>query len=1057
VTNGVLAAGFDPLARPDDIYTLRLVVTDSSNLSSEDRTFIRVKNVEVTAPRGTDSYRTGTTIDIRGAVSGGPQFDHYVIEYGAGYSPTEWRTAGITLVNGGSLPVINGPLGRWNTSGLAPGIYVVRVVVTNDWGSSVTTIEAIYLDPRLKPGWPVRVPFDVVSESARLRTLASTYTFAASSNSGVAAGGVHGSRTVSTSSPEFVELAKVYYSAGLLAPVVSDLDHSGTAEIIVAQGGVPPKLRVYGSGGKLRWSRALGTSGVAGGNMGMPAVADIDNDGREEIVAGVPDFDASTLRLFAFHSDGTSVTGFPVALTMDFQPSLVIADVDGDGYKDIVIQGNSGIPRNMTIVGHSGNVLSQWMLPVQHSGAAIVSTPAVGNFDDDPELEIVVAEPSEFAGHDSSSNTWNSTGVIHVFNLDGSEVSGWPRYTQGITFSSPVVADIDGDGHEDVIVGHMYYGGVRDYTLGGVDIYDRHGISLPGWPALRGVEFWSTPAVGDLDGDGVPEIAVSDLEKHTWILLANGSVALNARHLDMVWANYHSTAIADVDGDGTPDVLATAGSGYAGGGVYAWTASGVPIPGFPLYTDVDAQAGPTIADVDGDGKVEVIASSNQDFDFTTGLEKLRGSLYVWDLASPFRASASPWPHFHHDATHAGRFEGRCLAVNLSPSERAVNSLPATRDYTLTLKNIDARCESRAWPLSASAPEGWPASLSNPNPSVSPGATVSVKVTVTAPSGTQQGTYPVRVTVSGDETHAAIEQSVNLVVDLTAPTVVIKYPAAGATYLQGRIVRAAYSCADAETSVVSCVGTLPVGSPLPTATIGPKSFTVTAIDRAGNGRTKTVNYTVVAGSASYSLSTTSIAFGNQALNLVRGRTVTLRNTANSALPITSIAIAGTSASQFAQTNNCGSSVPQGASCTITVTFKPTSTGAKTANLRVTAGNAAETKTVALSGTGVSSTFSISPTAIDFGNVARNSTSAATGVTITNTGTVVLPVASITIAGANPGMFAKTSHCPAQVSVGASCTVSVVFKPSVTGLLSATLKITPGGGAAPKSVALSGTGI
>src|SRR6185503_6562055 len=134
-------------------------------------------------------------------------------------------------------------------------------------------------------------------------------------------------------------------------------------------------------------------------------------------------------------------------------------------------------------------------------------------------------------------------------------------------------------------------------------------------------------------------------------------------------------------------------------------------------------------------------SSNQDFDFTTGLEKLRGSLYVWDLAAPYRASASPWPHFHHDATHAGRFEGRCLAVNLSPSERAVNSLPATRDYTLTLKNIDARCESLAWPLSTSVPEGWSASLSNPNPTVPPGATVSVKVTVTAPSGTQQGTYP----------------------------------------------------------------------------------------------------------------------------------------------------------------------------------------------------------------------------------------------------------------------------------------------------------------------------
>jgi hypothetical protein len=45
----------------------------------------------------------------------------------------------------------------------------------------------------------------------------------------------------------------------------------------------------------------------------------------------------------------------------------------------------------------------------------------------------------------------------------------------------------------------------------------------------------------------------------------------------------------------------------------------------------------------------------------------------------------------------------------------------------------------------------------------------------------------------------------------------------------------------------------------------------------------------------------------------------------------------------------------------------------------------------------------------------------------------------------------------VAIGGSCTVSVVFKPTSTGAKSATLQVTPGGGAAPKSVALSGTGI
>ena len=110
----------------------------------------------------------------------------------------------------------------------------------------------------------------------------------------------------------------------------------------------------------------------------------------------------------------------------------------------------------MTIVGHLGNVMSQWTLPVQRSGASIVSTPAVGNFDEDPQLEIVVAEPSEFAGYDRD---WNNTGVIHVFNLDGTQVPGWPSIRRAYTFSSPVVADIDGDGKEDLIVGHIWTAG----------------------------------------------------------------------------------------------------------------------------------------------------------------------------------------------------------------------------------------------------------------------------------------------------------------------------------------------------------------------------------------------------------------------------------------------------------------------------------------------------------------------------------------------------------------------------------------------------------------------
>lgn len=229
--------------------------------------------------------------------------------------------------------------------------------------------------------------------------------------------------------------------------------------------------------------------------------------------------------------------------------------------------------------------------------------------------------------------------------------------------------------------------------------------------------------------------------------------------------------------------------------------------------------------------------------------------------------------------------------------------------------------------------------------------------------------------------------------------------------------------------------------------------------AGNGAgTKTASLSGTGVVAAYSLSISSLAFANQALNLASSaKTITLRNTGVAALPITSIVLGGTNPLQFAQTNSCGASVAAGASCAINMTFKPTRTGSMLATLSVTAGGGAGTKSATLSGTGMRSTFSVFPTALSFGNVARNATSTAKTVRITNTGGVLLPITSINLAGTNPGQFTRTNNCPARVAIGGSCTVSVVFKPTSTGAKSAILQVTPGGGAVPKSATLSGRGI
>jgi arylsulfatase A-like enzyme len=208
---------------------------------------------------------------------------------------------------------------------------------------------------------------------------------------------------------------------------------------------------------------------------------------------------------------------------------------------------------------------------------------------------------------------------------------------------------------------------------------------------------------------------------------------------------------------------------------------------------------------------------------------------------------------------------------------------------------------------------------------------------------------------------------------------------------------------------------------------------------------------------YSLSPASVAFGSRPLNVdSAAQVVTLSSTGGSALSISSISLTGSNPGQFSQSHNCPPTVPGGSTCAISVKFKPTSTGSKNAFLTVTAAGGAGTRQVALTGTGVKSALSVSPSSLSFGNQVRGTVSAAKLVTILNTGTVVLPILSVTIGGSNPGQFKQTHNCPAEVPVGGSCTASVTFNPTSTGAKAAVLKITPGGGPGTRKVELTGNG-
>ena len=205
----------------------------------------------------------------------------------------------------------------------------------------------------------------------------------------------------------------------------------------------------------------------------------------------------------------------------------------------------------------------------------------------------------------------------------------------------------------------------------------------------------------------------------------------------------------------------------------------------------------------------------------------------------------------------------------------------------------------------------------------------------------------------------------------------------------------------------------------------------------------------------SLTPTSVAFGNQTVNTTStAKMVTLTNSGSAALTISSIAASG----EFAQSNNCGASLGTGLSCTINVTFAPTTVASKTGSITITNNASGSPHAIALTGSGVASAAPVVgplPASLTFGNVQINTTSTAQTITVSNTGNATLILSTISLSGD----FAKSGGTCANggsVAPAANCTILVTFKPTVAGARTGTLTITDNAAGSPRNIALAGTG-
>lgn len=606
-------------------------------------------DIDFTHPLNNDVLRAGDTIIINGTIKG-EKFKYYTIKYGKGRFPIIWHTTGITLTDDGESSIENDTVAIWDTSHITePGFFTLKITTHFRRNSNVQVrerfksllpkhhplsillgfreddatlsfldekvkmyIKNIYLDPSLKEGWPQRIEWDEY-------------------------GGGH-------------------VWAGYVEPVVGDINNDGNMEIVVYMGGDPTKIYAFNSDGSLvdGWPAFVDNELLPGGNLGPPTIADIDNDGYQEI------FVNGYEGIYIFNHNGSFLRRIKQinSCSPSGSQECIVYDLDNDGNMEIIKKyisvkpqgGSCGV--NLTVFDIYGNVLNGW--PQMYfnykgqPGAGGESIPAIGNLDNDSDLEIVIA-----ANRYTLDGTREIDGRIIVYNLNGSILDGFPfDIDKFFDWQAPAIGDLNNDGNNEIV----FTASKRIYVI------DRYGNNFTGWPQLVDKKIQASPALADFNNDGYLEIVISKTEDpfETYVFDYQGNV-LPGWPQHTSWNDYRAPIVGDVNSDGNPDVVTTAGNGVVpwssgDGGVYAWNFDGSLIDGFPKVTENDAQASATIADIDNDGKVEIIASSNWDRDHETDETKHRSTIYIWELDSDFNQETMEWPMFHHDTMHTGYYD-----------------------------------------------------------------------------------------------------------------------------------------------------------------------------------------------------------------------------------------------------------------------------------------------------------------------------------------------------------------------------------------------------------------
>lgn len=405
-----------------------------------------------------------------------------------------------------------------------------------------------------------------------------------------------------------------------------DLDNDSSLELIYTVGN---KVYAFNSDGTsvAGWPRTLDYP-----TDGAPAFGDIDGDGFGEIV--VTTHQPSTFAngtIYAFEINGTDMPGFPIAITGGALRTPCLADINGDGALEIVVTIRKHPEGFIHVYNGNGTMMPGWPQRLDYvPGSAI----AVGDITGDDIPEIVT---ESYYG-------------LHAFTHDGFLMPGFPYYPgtgRVFSYSTPVLADIDGDGLREIICG--------DHSIvnssGAIHIVRHDGTAFPGWPKYTSYWVYGPPSVGDINSDGLLDVIVGDQtlsatpQNQVYAWTAMTGEMLPGFPITGVWAVNSQVILADIDGDGMIELMFDDNTSV--GKYQGYNHDGTPMDGWPLaVTGTTFYSPPLVVDIDLNGGLDIAGAG---YDQSSG----NTSLYLWDAHVPMNDNLAYLPILQYNTRHNG--------------------------------------------------------------------------------------------------------------------------------------------------------------------------------------------------------------------------------------------------------------------------------------------------------------------------------------------------------------------------------------------------------------------